>query len=145
MHQLENAEKLHHPWAGGNQSALKVISFQSCPSKDTAPLASVLTALVGGTELSESKDCSEITLCSLLSPAVPCLAHWCDMSCLDLVTECVRSSQSSLWSFQVPFPCTYPARNLLHMPLLHSQILGKPVSTEVQCSGIWLEKLTPGQ
>lgn len=93
---------------------------RAAPPK-TLLLLHVLTALVGGTGLPESKHCSEITLSSLLAPAVSCLAHWCDMSCSDLVTECVRSSRSSPWSFQVApqqdfgKTCQHWGTVLLHM------------------------------
>lgn len=83
-----------------SQLSLKVVPCQSCPSKGTVRLASVLIAPGGYRTIRvifQSFSC-------LLGPAVPCLAHWCDTSHLDLVTECVRSSQSSPWSFQVLFP-----------------------------------------
>lgn len=126
-----------------SQLSLKVIAFQSCPSKTLLLLLLSSLPLVGGTGLSESKIAPRLLFLVCWAPAVPCLAHWCDRSHLELVSECVRSSQSSPWSFQVLFPCTYPAMNLLSMPLLHTQILGKPVSPGVQGSCIWLQKVTP--
>lgn len=61
-----------------SQLSLKVISFQSCPFNDTAPLVSVLIALVGGTGLSESKGYSKMTLSSFLGPScsLPCTLVW---------------------------------------------------------------------
>lgn len=128
-----------------SQLSLKVISFQSCPFNDTAPLVSVLIALVGGTGLSESKGYSKMTLSSFLGPScsLPCTLVWHEpfrfghrlyeklkVSLLG-VFRCCSHAIILLWICS-QCPCSLP-----------TQILGKPVSTEVQCSCMWVEKVTP--